>query len=344
MVENFASKRAFTLIELLVVIAIIGVLVGLLLPAVQQARESARRITCSNHLKQLALGILNHESSQKHLPTDGWGWAWVGDGDRGFGKKQPGGWLHNILPFIEQDNVYTADVAKTGSDKVAAQQAKLASPIPMINCPSRRSGLFPYSETWSLKEAGLPPLVSRSDYAGNGGDVLVSPGAPTPPDWSSEHGNIGAGPISLSVGESAQASSTFAKKRLASNGLFFPGSTLKLHEITDGLSKTLLIGEKHVLRNQYERNGTPVDGGDNENALIGSNTDNTRWTDRPPLQDATSIPTHPFYYEGFGSAHSSTLGLAFADGSSQRIKYDIDPAVFKTFGNRKDGQPIGNPD
>lgn len=170
------SRSAFTLVELLVVIAIIGILIGLLLPAVQAARESGRRITCSNHLKQLALGILSHESTHKHLPTDGWGWAWIGDGDRGFGRKQPGGWLHNILPFIEHADIHARDVAKTGSDKQAAQQAKLASPISMINCLTRRSGLFPYSMPWTLKEAGLPPLVSRSDYAGNGGDVRVTPG------------------------------------------------------------------------------------------------------------------------------------------------------------------------
>jgi prepilin-type N-terminal cleavage/methylation domain-containing protein len=340
--QRHAPRAGFTIVELLVVIAIIGILIGLLLPAVQAARESGRRTTCSNHLKQLALGILSHESTHKHLPTDGWGWAWIGDGDRGFGRKQPGGWLHNILPFIEHADIHARDVAKTGSDKQAAQQAKLASPISMINCPTRRSGLFPYSMPWTLKEAGLPPLVSRSDYAGNGGDVRVTPGAPSPPDWSSEHGNTDAGPRTLSSGESAQALSTFEKKSLASTGLFFPGSIVKLHTIVDGLSKTLLIGEKHVLQTDYLK--TVSDGADNESALIGNNDDNTRWTHLPPLKDVKNISFHPNYYSGFGSAHASTLGFAFVDGSVRRIKYDIDPAVFKTLGNRKDGLPTGNVD
>src|SRR4051812_22680085 len=90
------SFGGFTLVELLVVIAIIGILVALLLPAVQAAREAARRSECENHLKQLSLGCLLHKDTQKFLPSVGWGYAWVGDPDLGFGKTQPGGWHFNI--------------------------------------------------------------------------------------------------------------------------------------------------------------------------------------------------------------------------------------------------------
>ncbi|MEM7284686.1 MAG: DUF1559 domain-containing protein, partial [Pseudomonadota bacterium] len=99
-------RHGFTLVELLVVIAIVGILVALLLPAVQSAREAARRIQCKNHLTQFGLGMLNHHDAHGIFPTGGWSQRWTGDPDLGFDEDQPGGWEYNVLPFIEEMAMY----------------------------------------------------------------------------------------------------------------------------------------------------------------------------------------------------------------------------------------------
>ena len=104
--KRSSNKLGFTLVELLVVISIIGLLISLLLPAVQAAREAARQTQCKNNIKQLALGCLNHETINGRYPTGGWNWRWTGDADRGTDCMQPGGWIYNVLPFIEQQSLH----------------------------------------------------------------------------------------------------------------------------------------------------------------------------------------------------------------------------------------------
>src|SRR5260221_856396 len=117
-----ASSGGFTLVELLVVIAIIGILVALLLPAIQGAREAARRSQCTNNLKQIGIGFINHESTYKFLPGSGWHPWVVGDPLLGAGRNQPGGWMYQILPFIEEQALY--DLTDDGNKTVITTQQK----------------------------------------------------------------------------------------------------------------------------------------------------------------------------------------------------------------------------
>ena len=139
-----AGVAGFTLVELLVVVAIIGILIALLLPAVQAARESARRVQCANHLKQLALGALQHEQSHGFQPTNGWGFQWCGDPDMGFDVRQPGGWIYNILPYIEQQNLRELGSGETLAEKRTIYLKQLCeTPLQLLHCPSRRPAPTP---------------------------------------------------------------------------------------------------------------------------------------------------------------------------------------------------------
>jgi prepilin-type N-terminal cleavage/methylation domain-containing protein len=141
--KSDGNRAAFTLVELLVVIAIIAVLIALLLPAVQAAREAARRTECQNHLKQIGLAVQNHISAQKIFPTGGWSYYWVGDPDRGFDKRQCGGWAYNILPWLEEKQIHDAGkgMSYQGSDSGQKSQAlgrMMGMAARTFLCPTRR--------------------------------------------------------------------------------------------------------------------------------------------------------------------------------------------------------------
>ena len=230
----------FTLVELLVVIAIIGILVALLLPAVQAAREAARRSECTNHLKQLALGCLQHHDTFGTLPSGGWSWHWTGDPDMGFGREQPGSWLYHILPFMEE-----GDLHKLGSDgnkdAITTQQRTGAGqrdtiPVSTLYCPTRRQARA-YPKTahpYDMHNATAPGALamSLSDYAGNVGPMTGN----SKPE-NSQLGLTDGGPgLGIPFPKNVNWHPLLSKQQ----GVMYGGSIVKFKQITDGTSKTYL--------------------------------------------------------------------------------------------------------
>lgn len=158
MKQSSKTRHAFTLIELLVVIAIIGILVGLLLPGVQAAREASRRTQCSNQIRQIAFAFHSHQNQFKHLPSGGWRFDTPPTYEGGnpiVGEEQKAGWAFQILPFIEATAIWRAGVEES-----------IGLPSGVYFCPSRRS-----AQTISIPDNYSPPLSSNDikhaliDYA-----------------------------------------------------------------------------------------------------------------------------------------------------------------------------------
>ena len=162
-------RRGFTLVELLVVVTIIALLIGLLLPAVNGAREAGRRATCASHLKQLAYGCLHHEAAQDMFPTGGWEWYWAGDPDRGWGWRQPGGWTYNILPYIEQQALHDLGSGQNIAGKMAAFAQRGQVIQPLFYCPTRRKAIAYPNPTYMDCNANPIYVAARTDYAANAG-------------------------------------------------------------------------------------------------------------------------------------------------------------------------------
>jgi prepilin-type N-terminal cleavage/methylation domain-containing protein len=320
---RYKISRGFTLVELLVVIAIIGILVALLLPAVQAAREAARRSQCQNHLRQMITGMLNHENTHGHFPVGGYDPTHSGDPDLGYGEKQPGGWRYNLLPYIEEETLHNMGAGQAAAQKRQQFMLRDQVAVSIYYCPSRRQARAyptPNGQT-NVNHASHIALSNRCDYAMNCGDARGNYDTGTvPPDsfntglswWDLD----GADPLESVL--------------------------IKISQIEDGTSKTYCVGEAYLNPDIYETNGHNNDW----TGFNGFQDDYDRscgyhfrfFPERDAFQPTQDTPGLAGKYNfAFGSAHPAAFHMAFCDGSVQSITYDIDLETHRQNGHRADG-------
>ena len=349
------KRQAFTLVELLVVIAIIGILIALLLPAVQAAREAARRSQCTNNLKQLGLALHNHHDIYKRFPPGGagtitpWG-TYVPSGEAGWGTS----WLVHILPFIEQDNLYAGidlTVSSPGWGDATTNAAITSAVIPPYRCPSS-----PLDKVVPSPSSGASNVMLVT-YVGISGAIngLI-------PDYNETRCNSGEAKTGCCSGGIA-----------CGNGILFPFGKIGFQDITDGTSNVMAISEQADFLKTL--NNTKVDWGSGHlhgwviGAHGGSATVNrappnyfsggdartfNQTTIRYPINQKTGWPDGDGDCGGLGvcrnmgdniplnSTHPGGVNVALCDGAVRFVGETIDLAVLAQLAVRDDGVPLGD--
>lgn len=338
--HSTSQRKAFTLVELLVVIAIIGILIGMLLPAVQQVREAARRTTCMNNMRQNALACHNYESALGHYPTTGGSassfWS---EGNQPFGTAENGSWMFQILPYMEQNNLSDSRKTFGFTDPTNGISTKA---IPAFNCPSRSARFA--NQGWIT--------IHCADYAGvlanwNGGGWNGFQWR----DWedmiSNETERVWTGILTRGCHNNW-------------NGGYVKCSPTGFGSIIDGTSNTILMAEKAVPAENWtvpggswafwwDKNGYfqgtdwtcmrmfgPLTGTDDiwEVRVLGD-TENVR---NQGTQDGYSEEY------GFGSAHPAIICAAMGDGSTRSITRSADLTILDSMGKRADGTTYSTED
>lgn len=344
------KNAGFTLVELLVVITILGVLMSLLIPAVNSVRESARRAQCKSNLSNLGKAARLHLTAQGWFPSNGWGHNYQGDPDHGFGGLQPGGWIYNILPYMGLDMIHDIGKGLSAQAKLSSSPGGLweaeAAPIPGVICPTRRKVQgYPISGSTELN-AAVPTQTNKTDYAVNSGTNVIG-------------GINGGPPFSPSTGLCTNYPNCVWSNPDQSGFTGVSGERSQVTQIPDGESNVFLAGEKYLNPNAYYTATvwtitatTPGAFGDAGSCLEGHDNAIARWVSQVPgvgaglsypnyfvpLRDAAIVPSvisGPTSY--FGSAHPAGVNFVFCDGSVKLVSYLVDPPTYQSLGGRNDG-------
>ncbi|MFO0842213.1 MAG: DUF1559 domain-containing protein [Gemmataceae bacterium] len=339
-------RSGFTLIELLVVIAIIAILIGLLLPAVQKVREAAARMQCQNNLKQIGLALHNHDSTYGYFPTAG-GQSQALDA---VGTSTPfvvEGWAAQILPFIEQDNLYRYFKVGAYTWQSALGKAPVEVPVKIYNCPSRSGPRVSVPASWGS-------VYAMNDYAGVQVEWLAG-------DGEAEEWRINRRPSSNIT--RAFAGIITKGGQLMGTAAPWAGSikygTVGAGQVPDGTSNTIAIAEKAVSSRQYQPKVWDwwelpgwAHGADWPNMRLAGNWVAIMPDNQYPRIDWTNNAngSNWFWEPGFGSAHTGVFNAVMGDGSVRSIKLSIgncgnsgwsdNTCVLYRLGHRMDGNPV----
>jgi prepilin-type N-terminal cleavage/methylation domain-containing protein len=318
--SSLGSYRfGLNLIEVIVVTVIIGILTSTLLVGVQAARESARKTSCRNNLRQIGLAVQAHESSRQYYPTNGWGFRLIPDAQIHPRYGQAGGWIFQLLPYLEQKELYDQTLVAGSADVARGNKVRLlTTPVAVFNCPSRTMSVMieqRLDPEFYLNLPRPPEKVASADYAVNGGTYSIFPlRHPT---------EQGPGELSSSYLE------RFPWPTAAqNNGAAFMQVRLRASEFRRGTSNVLWAAERYIKTN---RPAGLDDGGNDQSMYSGHCSDTIRFTAQPPRSNQQSGDRRTF-----GSSHAAGVIGVLMDGAVYNFSFDIDEAVFRAYGRRND--------